>query len=370
MRRDAGEVILPQRNAKTAKRIQSAFFLCSLRSFAANRLRFLFWRILRGSRLSCLFLLFLPFGGLAQSKTDISHGVKLIERVVETGVADQPELQLILRLPPGHTPEAPTAKGVLAFCTWQGEADSLRSRLANDSDGLVRYARKHGLALLTWNTATLWKTGKSYNQIGRREQQGLRDDFDKVARAWKSGVGKLCREQGLPQDGFLLYGISRGAHWSGRLALRAPEMFLAVHIHVANSYDKPSPSGALPLWLVSSGDLDVGRNNALAFYRECRAKGFPMILKVVNGLGHSDHPEVSALRTAFFDYALGLKDEAASAQATPGQLMLAGLASGQLTGDVLSQEVYRGAEAAKIPENQRVALPEEGLARVWGFLRK
>lgn len=364
-------MILPQRNEKGAKRVSGACFLCSLRSFAAVFSGLFPWRISRVSRAIALVLfLAFPFGGFAQTKTDISHGVKLIERVVETGVPDQPELQLILRLPPGHTPETPTAKGVLAFCTWQGEADSLRSRLVNDSDGLVRYAQKRGLALLTWNTATLWKTGKSYNQIGRREHQGQRDDFDKVARAWQNGVGKLCREQNLPQEGFLLYGISRGAHWSGRLALRAPEMFLAVHIHVANSYDKPSPSAALPLWLVSSGDLDVGRNNALAFYRECRTKGFPMILKVVNGLGHSDHSEVAALRTAFFDYALELSKQAGEAQTTPGRLMAAELASGQLTGDVLSQEIYRGAEAAKIPESQRVALPEEKLARVWGFLRK
>lgn len=344
-------MILPQRNAESAKRVYRGYFLCSLRFFAA-------------------ILFCLPFSLGAQSKTDISHGVKLIERRVETGVPEQPELHLILRLPAGHTPEAPTAKGVLAFCTWQGEADSLRSRLASDTDELVRYARKRGLALLTWNTATLWKTGKSHSQIGRREFQGQRDDFDKVARAWESGVGKLCKEQNLPQDGYLLYGISRGAHWSGRLALRAPERFLAVHIHVANSYDKPAAFAALPLWLVSSGDLDRGRDNAVAFYRECRAKGFPMILKVVNGLGHADHPEATAVRTEFFDYALRLKERASEGQTTPGRLMLAELAGGGLTGDLLSQEVYRGPDAVKIPESQRVALPDEKLARVWGFLRK
>lgn len=305
-----------------------------------------------------------------QSTTDISHGVRLIERTVATGVPEQPAIHLVLRLPKGHTPEAPVAKGVLAVCTWEQKTDSLRSRLANDSDELVRFARSRGLALLAWNTAILWKTGKSYNQVGRRTQQGLRDDFDKVARAWESGVRKLCREQNLPEEGFLLYGISGGAHWGGRLALRLPGMFLAVNIHVANSYDKPAASAAQPLWLVSSGDLDIGRDNALAFYREALAKGFPMVLKVFNGLGHSGSQDASALRNAFFDYALAVRKRADEERLTPARRMLADLETAELTGDVLSQEVYRGGDRRKIPEAQRVALPEESLAKVWGHLRK
>ena len=322
------------------------------------------------SRWLLVALLWCPLMASAQTKTDISHTVKLLERAVKTGVVDQPEILLVLRLPEGHTPEEPTAKGVLAVCTWQFEADSLRSRLASENDALVQYAKKHKLALLTWNTATLWRTGKSHDQISRQERLSQRDDFDKVARAWKIGVGKLCKEQGLPEDGFLLYGISRGAHWSGRLALRIPEKFLAVHIHVANSYDRPSHAAARPLWLVTSGDLDRGRDNAVAFYRECRAKGYPMVLKVINGLGHSDHPDNGRLRTEFFDYALQLKERAAMGQGTPAHLMLTDLAAGKFTGDLLSQEVYRAAEANKIPEPQRVALPDEKFARAWGHLRK
>lgn len=296
--------------------------------------------------------------------------INLIERKVETGVPEQPELLLMARLPEGHTPEKPVAKGVLAFCTWQGEADSLRKKLADDSDALVKYAKKHDLALITWNTATLWRTGKSYNQVAKADFREQRDEFDKVARAWETGVGKLCREQNLPQDGILLYGISRGAHWSGRLALRAPGRFLAVYIHVANSYDRPPRSASQPLWLVSSGDLDRGRDNALAFYQECRSKGYPMVLKVINGLGHSDHPDCTKLRSAFFDYALRLKEEAATTGRSPAEVMAAGLNSGEFTGDVLSQEVFRGADGLKIPESQRIALPDEEFARAWGHLRK
>ena len=292
----------------------------------------------------------------------------LYERVVKTGEESQPEIILLLRVPKGHTPETPVAKGVLAFCTWEMEDTSLRRRLLNDADPLVLYAQRNRLAILTWNTATLWKTRKSFNQISRSERRAQDETFDTVARAWERGVKQLCKEQNLPQNEFLLYGISRGAHWSGRLALRAPEKFLAVHIHVANSYDKALGSSAGPLWLVSSGDLDIGRDNSTAFYRLCQARGFPIVFKVANGLGHAGSPEIERLRDAFFDYALEVRQRAD--KESPSAVMLGDLRRAGLTGDLLTQEVYRGSEANIVPAPQRVPLPDEKFAKAWGFLRK
>lgn len=293
--------------------------------------------------------------------------VPLIDLTVKTGETTQEELKLILRLPAGHSPETPTAKGVLAFCTWENEEASLRKRLQNEDDPLVKYAVKNKLAILTWNTATLWKTGKSFDQISRLERRKQAQVFDAVARAWERGVKQLCAEHGLPHTGILLYGISRGAHWSCRLALRNPERFLAVHIHVANSYDKVTQSAQGPLWLVSSGDLDRGRENAIAFYRECQSRGFPIVLKIANGLGHSSSPEIERLRDAFFDYAMEVQE--LSGESAPASVMLSDLQRAGLTGDLLTQEVYRDGEADILPLPQRVPLPHEKFAKVWGHLR-
>jgi len=293
---------------------------------------------------------------------------QLIERVEKTTRPEQPEVRLFLRLPAGHTAEKPTAKGVLAYCTYLAKDESLRTLILNDSDPLIAFARKHGFAILTWNTATLWRSGKSFDQIKRQEQQMLDGLFDDVARAWERGTRALCKEYGLPNSGFLLYGISRGAHWGGRLALREPERFLAVHIHVANSYDRVVPSAAGSLWLVSSGDLDTGRENAIAFYRLLQGRRFPVILKVANGLGHEENAEIKTLGVTFFDYALQIAKRAV--EKTPAELMLEDLKSAGLTGDLLTQEVYRGDTASVVPESQRVPLPDEKVAKAWGFLRK
>lgn len=315
----------------------------------------------------CTFLIIF-FGTVAVHGSENPAPIQLLERVAKTGESSQEEIKLILRLPPGHTAETPTARGVLAFCTWEQEEASLRKRLQNSDDPLIKYATKHKLAVLTWNTATLWKTGKSFDQISRQERKNQDQVFDSVARAWERGVKQLCTEHALPQGGFLLYGISRGAHWSCRLALRYPKRFLAVHIHVANSYDKAVGSAAGPLWLVSSGDLDRGRDSALAFYRLCQSKGFPIVLKVANGLGHSGSPEIDRLRDGFFEYAFeaaGLAGDAGAAA-----VMLEDLKTSGLVGDLLTQEVYRGAEIHIVPESQKVPLPHEKLARAWGHLRQ
>jgi len=79
--------------------------------------------------------------------------VKLIGKIVMTGQESQPEIHFFLRLPEGHTPAHPTAKGVLAFCTWQHRDESLRAAITNERSALVQYAKKNNLALLTWNTS-------------------------------------------------------------------------------------------------------------------------------------------------------------------------------------------------------------------------
>lgn len=295
--------------------------------------------------------------------------VKLIGKVVKTGQHAQPEIHFFLRLPEGHTPEHPTAKGVLAFCTWLKEDAKLQAFLRDEKSDLVQYAKKNNLALLTWNTAILWKSRKSFDELNPREENQLDKVFDQVASSWESGAVQLCKDQGLPIGGWYLDGFSAGAHWSQRLAVRKPSLFQAVHIHVANSYDRMGSLSLGPLWLVSSGDLDVGRQSSEAFYRSSQKEGFPMILKICNGLGHSGSREVERLRDVFFDYASGV-EQRSTPRKRPAAIMLEDLTTSGLTGDLLTQMVFRGAAANKIPPAQRVALPDEKVAKAWGYLSK
>jgi hypothetical protein len=304
-------------------------------------------------------------GILGLTKSETVGKIQIFKRTIATGVSGQPDLSILLRLPKGHTAESPTAKGVLAFCTWQNEESTLKNHLIDSSNNLGKFADENGLALMTWNTETLWKSGHSHEDLDRFEKQALRRDFDSLARAWNRGVSALCKEFALPETGMLLYGISRGAHYAQRLALRLPDRFLAVHIHVGNSYDKLTTKSGKTIWLITSGDLDRGKHDALSFYHEGRERKMPMILKIVNGLGHSSNSQIERLRDSFFKYALEQEKLAPEQGKTAADIVSSALENPPYFGDVLSQQVFPARTASFLPSSQRISLPTEEFANIW-----
>lgn len=329
---------------------------------------------------------FLPSRSLASLWGELNAGdsahareAKIIRHTVKTYVSAQPELNLFLRLPPGAT-DGSGATSVLAFSTWASASDVLLARLKNSNDPLIKFADQNNLAVLTWNTATLWTTGVGFDGLTLRQRQQYDEEFDPVARAWDTGVQQLVRKTGIPGNGYLLYGYSRGAHWGQRLALRNPERFLAVHIHVANSYDKPTQAASKCLWLVTSGETDMGYAAAREFYKNCLQLGYSMIFKAGTNLGHAESPEIQKISFAFFDYALEIKarrDEmvraaAKSLRPLSGDSVLIWQKDFQqppYIGDYLNQDVYPVTKADVIPLSQRIALPTRDVAEAWGELR-
>lgn len=300
----------------------------------------------------------------------------IVEHEEDTFNKAQPKLHLYFRKPRSAEKEGAKIEGVLAFCTWTKEKNSLVGRLQNKDDFLVRYAEEHRLALLTWDTAQAWSTKESADQ--RSQQENFQDDlgFDKLANAWERGVHVLCHDAGLPENDFLLYGISRGAQWAHRLALRKPEHFLAVHIHINSSYDWPTPAAKNILWLQTTGDREAGYEAAKRFYGRCREMGYPIIFKAGENLGHSDSAQIDALGLRFFEYALGVKARRDAIAANPKGLHgkhtspnlyeLSGLAEAPFYADFINQDVYGAGEKDMVPPSQRVPLPTNALAQAWG----
>ena len=99
-------------------------------------------------------------------------------------------------------------------------------------------------------------------------------------------------------------GSSGAAQYAQRLALRRPERFLAVHIHVASSFDIPVKGGASLLWCVTTGENEMGYERSRRFFKAARALFYPIVYKAYPGLGHAGSAKVTALGFACFDYAL------------------------------------------------------------------
>jgi len=286
---------------------------------------------------------------------------------------DLPNIQIYLRIPNGAQ-DASGVDGVLAFCTWIQEKNNLVQQLTTDPDQpedklespsvqMVRFAAKHNLALLTWSTPGKWSVGANSDEISAKDQADIDKEFDLFAAAWDKGISQLCAEYKLPEDKYLLFGMSRGAQWAHRLALRDTKRFLAVNAHVSSSYDMPTPDGKNFLWLITSGELDPGLRASKLFYAQCQKLGYPMLFKAPVGLGHEMRSDVDALRDAFFEYALSLKKAGQNSPINVSGVM--SLQNAKFIGDYETQKVVAVDKADQVKPECQVYLPTDTLATAW-----
>jgi hypothetical protein len=315
--------------------------------------------------------------------------VTILQKSVATRNPKQPTLEMYLRIPGSKDKKA--ISGILAFCTWEKDQAAILSKLdirATDKPvdlpgpaALVRsvilYAEEHQLAVLTSGTAEAWDKHVSTEEMEKEKQREFDRNFDFLANAWERGLKDLSREAGgIPTDNMLLYGMSRGAQWAHRLALRKPGYFLAVHVHIPSTFDTPTPGANKPLWLLTTGEKEIGYERAQNFFRECEALGYPIIFKAIVGLGHQGSSIADTLGLRFFDYALSVKslrdnyekqhivalERLAKQKSEP---WLGAFREPEYFGDFVNQDCVPIAQAEMIPKALRVALPNKILADAW-----
>jgi len=243
-------------------------------------------------------------------------------------------------------------------------------------NNLVKLADQHQLAILAWGARRLWNPKLSFDEQSRKTNREMDETFDDVAKAWEKGVDKLSKQFGFPSNGFLLTGMSGAAQYACRLALRKPDRFLAVHVHIPSSFDKPTPEASKVLWLLTTGEKEGGYPAAKRFFNECKGLGYPMIFKGIPGLGHQVSRMADQLGLEFFEYALSLKEAHAKLTANSSVSLLQ-QSVGQpepwpdsfkkpaAIGDILNQDTFATNEADFVPQNFRVALPTASIAAAW-----
>ena len=276
-------------------------------------------------------------------------------------------------------------RGVLVFMTYISKPAELKKwLLGKNGHPLVLFAEKHKLAVVTSTTATVYSISNSFNDKSRNRFT-LDNDMERSARAWNRAMKVICQKYQLPEQDFLAYGISRGAQWVHRLALREPQRFLAIHAHVNSSYEEPIAQAKTVLWLITTGDREYGYPAARAFYQKCRTLGYPIVFKAQGNLGHESSPEIERLGVVFFEYALTLKQEKdrlieekkensfveheIPVKGLPAQV-IKDFYEAPYVGDLLNGDVYPAKYADRIPEKLRVPVPCLELARVWGYVQE
>ena len=305
----------------------------------------------------------------------------LIEYPVKTKNSQQPIITLFVRPPIGMT-DAKEAKGVMAMCLLANDISEMRRKLqgldsATDLKGVFQYAEQNKLILICWGSKKLWNSKKNWDGLDKDEAKRIDENFSLSADAWARGIEELNQKYGIPKRNFLLWGISGAAQYACRLALRKPEYFLAVNVHVPSSFDKPTAEARRVLWCLTTGEKESGYVRSLQFYNRCRALGYPITYKAIIGLGHSWSQKSDTIGLRFFDYALSqlsLRDELEAKLNDPLARMDPKLAvdpwpeefrQPPFVGDIVNQEMYPLAEEEMVPKGFRVALPTKEMAEAW-----
>jgi hypothetical protein len=153
-----------------------------------------------------------------------------------------------------------------------------KEEMTGDYAGLFSFANKHKLAILAWGSRGLWDPGRNYDDLSKEKAKEIDDSFDIVSNAWARGVRELGEKYGIPQKNSLLWGNCGSAQFAARLCLRKPEYFLAVHVHMPGSYDKPNPEAAKVLWCLTIGELEGGYERSKRWVKAVREMGYPICL--------------------------------------------------------------------------------------------
>jgi len=300
----------------------------------------------------------------------------LIEHIVRTGNKKQPQITLFMKTPTNIL-EASESKGVLAMCLLANDVEDIRRRLQlpnlkDEVGGLLRFAEKEKLFILCWGSRSLWDPNKNWDEQSNAINRQMDETFDDVAAAWSQGVMELSKKYGLPQDRYLLWGISGAAQYAHRLALRQPKRFLAVHIHVPSSFDKPTKDASSILWCLTTGENEGGYDNSLKFFLSCKEMGYPILYKAIPGLGHQGSPIADRIGLAFFEYALSIQKENELRVIHSNETNDASRSRSKklffkppFWGDIINQQIYPDAQCDLIPPKYRVSIPTKALAKAW-----
>jgi len=308
----------------------------------------------------------------------------VIEYAVKTQNPNQPKITLFVRFPGGAT-DASKAKGVMAICVLANGLVDIRNMLAkmDEGEGLgwkFKFAEDHQLAVVVWGSHSLWNPRVNFDDMDKKAAAQLDKNFDEVADAWANGIRQLGTEYGLPQQNFLLSGVSGSAQWAHRLALRKPGFFLAVDVHIPSSFDRPTIEANRILWCLTTGELEIGYGRSLRFLKECHRLGYPIIYKAYIGLGHQGSPLADRLGRCFFEYALSFAQQriAYDKETLSGpkitlaadqslQPWLKSFQSPEYIGDAVNQGMYPIDKIDEVSPGFRVALPTKEIAETWNL---
>ncbi len=191
-------------------------------------------------------------------------------------------------------------------------------------------------------------------------------------RAVVEAIEQVAKKYPVDANRILLQGLSGGAQFAHRFALWAPERVTAVAANSSSWFDQPGPGVEGIAWLVTIGESDPSLENTLEFITKLSEAGATPVFRTYLGMVHEGDPRVSRLTVAFLTF----HDER-----TKGDLgKRESLADRMKPRPIVPKEDFpfigdyqnwrylpNTAENQEvIPDDVRVYLPSEAIAKLWG----
>lgn len=291
------------------------------------------------------------------------------------------EITYLLRMPDSWTKERdeaarrskiPSVRGILAICTWENNTENLRKNVSISESNyrhLIKFADDNNLAVLTWQNFGGYLISTSSDEMTKTQRRDTEFMFNDRLAEWERGFRKVLKKYNLPSNTTLAYGFSGGAQMIHRIALRKPQYFSGIHIHVNSSYDIPTPNAKNIVWLVTTGELEYGYAASTRFYQKMLDLGYCVIFKAGENIGHETNEQIENLSVEFFKYMANfLPDPTNPNWKVPPIDKYYLLRHPTYIGDYLNQVAFPAETAVKQVGDRKymVALPTKPIAQAWG----
>lgn len=232
----------------------------------------------------------------------------LIEYIHETKIESHPRITFFLRKPV-NIESFSECRGLLALCLLSHNVEGVKRQLQevsvkNDLVDVLRFAEDNGLAVLCWGSRSYWDPLRNWDEFARKQSKAIELVADGMADAWEKAVRSMVVRYGIPPGNYLLSGFSGAAQYALRLAMKKPQYFLAVHVHVPSSFPIPVEEARGLLLCLTTGEWESGYERSIRFLEAAQDIGIPIVYKAIPRLGHSVHPQAIRIGLACFRFAL------------------------------------------------------------------
>ena len=185
------------------------------------------------------------------------------------------------------------------------DTEKLKRIVSSDESSfkhLLRFVDENNLAVITWQSFGGYLIGTSSDEMTEKQSKDYDFMFNDRLSEWGNGYRRVLHKFTLPKNSAMICGFSGGGQIAHRAALRKPQYFSGIHIHVNSSYNKPTPNAKNIVWLVTTGELEYGYPAATRFYQNMIDLGYAVIFKAGENLGHSTNAQINNFSPEFFKY--------------------------------------------------------------------